>query len=127
MSSSDKSTQPKLPGEGYAQNIRARFWLTGKSGAYAGIGRITLLEKIHERGSINQAAKEMKMSYKKAWKLIDEMNQMFDEPLVLKEHGGKSGGGTQLTSKGQSVVEEFRQLEKKLVAFLQEESKKLNF
>ncbi|MDG4811695.1 LysR family transcriptional regulator [Hydrogenovibrio sp. 3SP14C1] len=127
MSSSEKLTQPKLPGEGYAQNIRARFWLTGKSGAYAGIGRITLLEKIHERGSINQAAKEMQMSYKKAWKLIDEMNQMFDEPLVLKEHGGKSGGGTQLTSKGRWVVAEFRQLEKKLIAFLQKESEKLGF
>jgi len=89
MSSSDKSTQPKLPGEGYAQNIRARFWLTGKSGAYAGIGRITLLEKIHERGSINQAAKEMKMSYKKAWKLEEIINlfktergKHFDPKLV---------------------------------------------
>lgn len=127
MSSSEKSVQSKPPGEGYAENIRARFWLTGKSGAYVGIGRITLLERIDERGSINQAAKDMKMSYKKAWKLIDEMNQMFDDPLVLKEHGGKSGGGTQLTSKGRWVVAEFRQVEKNLISFLQNESEKLGF
>ncbi len=117
----------KLPGDAYAENIRARFWLMGQGEAYVGIGRITLLEKIDQLGSINQAAKEMSMSYKKAWKLIDELNQMFEEPLVVKEHGGKAGGGTQLTDKGHLVVKEFRRVEEKLKAFLQEMSDNLGF
>lgn len=117
----------KLPGENYSEFIRARFWLTGQNGAYVGIGRITLLEKIDQFGSINQAAKEMKMSYKKAWKLVDEMNQMFTQPLVHKVHGGISGGGTQLTEKGIQVIQDFRMLEEKLITFLQIESAHLEF
>lgn len=118
--------ETKLPGDGYSEHIRARFWITGEKGAYVGIGRITLLEKIDEVGSINRAAKEMQMSYKKAWKLIEEMNQMFSEPLVLKEHGGKAGGGTQVTEKGQAVIRAFRQLETKFQRFLEQESADLD-
>lgn len=115
----------KLPGEAYSPKIRARFWLTGDQEGYLGIGRVTLLEKIHQLGSMNQAAKEMGMSYKKAWKLIEELNAMFDEPLVIKEQGGKSGGGTQLTPRGMQAIAQFRGIEERLVNFLEAESKKL--
>lgn len=115
----------KLPGEAYSPKIRARFWLTGDQEGYLGIGRVTLLEKIHQLGSMNQAAKEMGMSYKKAWKLIEELNAMFDEPLVIKEQGGKLGGGTQLTLRGIQAIEQFRGIEARLVTFLEAESQKL--
>ncbi|MDX1796348.1 MAG: winged helix-turn-helix domain-containing protein [Hydrogenovibrio sp.] len=114
----------KVPGEGYSEKIHARFWIKGQE-TYIGIGRVTLLEKIADKGSINAAAKEMGMSYKKAWKLIDEMNRFFSEPLVVKEHGGKSGGGTQLTDKGVFLVEEFRRIERRLTEFLEQESNRL--
>lgn len=114
-----------MPGEHYSDKISARFWLTGQDGAYVGIGRITLLEKIQQLGSINAAAKDMKMSYKKAWKLVDEMNQFFDDPLVLKEHGGKTGGGTRLTAKGEQLVKEFRRIEQELIDFLQKASSQI--
>ncbi len=116
----------KLPGENYSDNIRARFWIMGKNYAYLGIGRITLLENIQKFGSISQAAKEMGMSYKKAWKLIEEFNSMFDEPLVIKEKGGVSGGGTRLTEKGEQAIKQFRSFESKLVYFLDKESNLLN-
>jgi len=67
----------------------------------------------------------MGMSYKRAWKLVDELNQMFDEPLVIKEHGGVSGGGTQLTDKGREAIEQFRAIEVRLQRFLQTESNQL--
>ncbi len=117
----------KLPGESYSKNIRARFWLTGKESVYLGIGRITLLEKIQELGSISAAAKDMGMSYKKAWKLIDELNKMFDEPLVIKEQGGRSGGGTRLTDKGLLAIKQFRSFEERLIKFLKSESDMLSF
>lgn len=115
----------KVPGEAYSEKIHARFWIKGQE-TYIGIGRVTLLEKIADTGSINAAAKEMGMSYKKAWKLIDEMNQFFSDPLVVKEHGGKSGGGTQLTAKGRFLIEEFRRIEKQLAVFLEQESNRLD-
>ncbi|WP_232023406.1 winged helix-turn-helix domain-containing protein [Thiomicrorhabdus aquaedulcis] len=83
-----------------------------------GIGRIELLEHIAHFGSINQAAKQMGMSYKKAWKLIEELNGMYDQPLVVKVQGGKSGGGTQLTAKAERLIKCFRELEDDLQKFL---------
>lgn len=115
----------KLPGEAYSARIRARFWLTGDHEGYLGIGRITLLENIQTLGSMSSAAKKMGMSYKKAWKLIEELNGMFDEPLVIKEQGGKAGGGTLLTERGHQAIADFRAFEEKFAAFLQQESQVL--
>lgn len=108
----------KLPGEPYSKNIRARFWLTGENGGYVGIGRIELLQKIDEFGSMNQAAKSMGMSYKKAWKLVQELNEMYDQPLIVKEIGGKSGGGSVLTERGKKLIADFKRVESNLIEFL---------
>lgn len=116
----------KLPGEAYSDNIRARFWITGKHVGYIGIGRIELLEKIAKHGSMSQAAKSMGMSYKKAWKLVEELNAMYDEPLIVKAKGGKSGGGSVLTPKGEALIKEFRVIEQQLVLVLQQMSKMLD-
>ncbi|PLA75061.1 ModE family transcriptional regulator [Hydrogenovibrio sp. SC-1] len=121
-SDTKQTPSSKLPGEAYSERIRARFWLSDDSGSYVGIGRITLLEEIQKTGSINQAAKAMNMSYKKAWKLVDEMNQLLNQPLVIKAQGGKSGGGTILTQEGLWVLEQFRAIEQRLQKFLQHES-----
>lgn len=119
------SLQEKLPGEGYSNRIRARFWITGEKQGYVGIGRIELLEKVSQFGSINRAAKEMGMSYKRAWKLIEELNQMSDSPLVVKAQGGKSGGGTSLTEEGNRLIKQFRKLEQELIQFLENASKEM--
>lgn len=116
----------KLPGEQYSSRIRARFWITGEQQGYVGIGRIELLENVERYGSINRAAKEMGMSYKKAWKLIEEMNQMSERPLVVKSQGGRSGGGTSVTQEGEKLIAHFRELEKDLALFLERVSEKLN-
>jgi len=116
------SLEEKIPGGAYSEKIHARFWLAGEKGSYLGVGRIQLLEHIAASGSMNKAAKEMGMSYKKAWKLVDEMNQMYQQPLVEKAQGGKSGGGSVLTMRGQQVVKNFRLFEKRFEAFLQQES-----
>lgn len=112
----------KLPGEAYSERIRARFWITGEQSSYVGIGRIQLLENIDKYGSINSAAKSMGMSYKKAWKLIEELNQVTDKPFVIKSQGGKSGGGTALTDEGKRMVKKFRELEQEFISFLERAS-----
>lgn len=115
----------KLPGEPYSDGIRARFWITGNNSGYVGIGRIELLEKIDEFGSMNKAAKSMGMSYKKAWGLIQELNSMYDEPLVVKEVGGKSGGGSVVTERGRKLISDFKNIEVGLQRFLEEQCKNL--
>ncbi|UQB42917.1 LysR family transcriptional regulator [Thiomicrospira microaerophila] len=118
--------EKKLPGDPYSKLIRARFWIVGGEGdGYLGIGRIKLLENIQRYGSINRAAKEMNMSYKKAWKLVEDMNQLACQPLVLSEKGGRQGGGTQVTELGEAYIRYFRDLEDRLSKFLVEESVKL--
>jgi len=72
--------------------------------ARLGPGKVTLLEQIAATGSISAAARAMEMSYKRAWDLVEELNGIFDTPLVLSQSGGKKGGGASLTELGTAVV-----------------------
>lgn len=69
----------------------------------------------------------MNMSYKKAWKLVEAMNQRSNNPLVIRTAGGKDGGGTQLTDSGEKAIKQFNILKVKLRKFLDKESAKLSF
>ncbi|HCA27329.1 MAG TPA: molybdenum-dependent transcriptional regulator [Betaproteobacteria bacterium] len=84
-----------------------------------GRGRIELLEKIDACGSISQAAKAMKMSYKAAWDAVDAMNNIAGEALVTSASGGKGGGGTRLTAKGRKLVAMFQIVEREHMRFLE--------
>lgn len=70
-----------------------------------GPGKAELLEKIAASGSISSAAKKMNMSYRRAWELVDVMNQSFDQPLVISSVGGSHGGGARITEFGQQVLD----------------------
>lgn len=108
-------------------SIRSRIWLEGIQGPFLGEGKISLLKAIVKFGSINKAAKSMNMSYKKAWKLVEAMNQRSSNPLVIRTAGGIDGGGTQLTDSGEKAIKQFNILKVKLRKFLDKESAKLNF
>lgn len=90
--------------------IDGRFWLTKDNESFLGAGRIELLKKIEKTGSINAAAKEMKMSYKAAWERINGMNNLADEPLIQRKTGGKGGGGTTLTPYAHKLIETYSRL-----------------
>jgi molybdate transport system regulatory protein len=81
------------------------------NGQNIGHGKIRLLELIAEHGSISQAAKQMNMSYRRAWLLADQMNTMFLEPVLETQHGGTGGGHARLTSFGHSLVGHYRSIE----------------
>lgn len=78
-----------------------------------GPGKAILLEAIQRTGSISAAGRELKMSYRRAWLLVDSMNRCFREPLVTTATGGRSGGGAQITDHGLDVLERFRAMEAK--------------
>jgi molybdate transport system regulatory protein len=72
-----------------------------------GPGKIGLLKRIREHGSISAAARSMQMSYRRAWQLADELNHLLGEPLVETHIGGRSRGGAQLTPLGAAVIEHY--------------------
>jgi molybdate transport system regulatory protein len=81
-----------------------------------GPGKIELLEQIASFGSISAGARQMEMSYKHAWDLVEEMNRIFGKPVVTAQTGGKRGGGAQLTAVGLAVVSRFRAIERAATA-----------
>lgn len=101
--------------------VENRIWIEKDGFPFVGSGRVTLLELIHETGSMSKAAKKLGMSYKKAWELVKSMNSQADKELVIKATGGKNGGGTQLTPTGLSIIKQFRELEEKSKRFLKKE------
>ncbi len=90
-------------------NVRIEF---GDEDA-VGPGKIRLLELIKSSGSIAAAGRDMGMSYRRAWLLIDEVNRCFRKPVVEKRTGGSHGGGAALTPFGQALVTHYRAIETK--------------
>ena len=81
-----------------------------------GPGKVELLEAILETGSISEAAKQLGMSYNRAWLLVRTMNGCFKEPLVQAERGGGTGGGAALTKSGQAIVALYQQMTRDTLA-----------
>ena len=109
-----RGRRPTAPTQADGEQER-RAWLTIRvdfgEQRYLGPGKIALLELISKHGSIAAAGKEMGMSYRRAWLLVDEINQTFREPLVEKQMGGSGGGGARLTKLGRDVVGRYRAIE----------------
>ena len=94
-----------------AKNIKIHIPFGGLSAI--GPGKADLLEAIERNGSISAAARDMGMSYKRAWDLVDIMNRSFREPLVATATGGSHGGGAQITEFGYEILRRYRDLELK--------------
>ncbi len=95
----------------HKQRPRIRI-LMGASVAL-GPGRVDLLDAIAHTGSISAAARQMGMSYRRAWTLVEAMNRRFRNPLVESAVGGRGGGGARLTAAGREVVTRYRAMEDK--------------
>jgi molybdate transport system regulatory protein len=85
-------------------------------GLRVGPGKILLLEQIAALGSISAGGRALKMSYRRAWELIDELNAIFGQPVVVSKTGGKKGGGAALTSLGLALISRYRAIERAATA-----------
>ena len=90
-----------------------------------GPGKVRLLELIAETGSISEAARQMEMSYRRAWLLIDEVNGIFGKPVVETATGGAGGGGAKITPLGEAVIVAFRAIENGATELIQAKLTKL--
>jgi molybdate transport system regulatory protein len=91
------------------------------SGARIGPGKAALLESVRDTGSISAAARGMGMDYKRAWLLLDSMNEAFDTPVVIAAPGGTRGGGARLTPFGAELLARYRRLEAAAAALAAED------
>jgi molybdate transport system regulatory protein len=91
-----------------------RFRVDFGPGCSIGPGKIELLEEIARTGSIRQAARALRMSYRRAWLLVDAVNHSFREPATTASVGGAGGGGVTLTRFGSDLVRRYRSAAKRI-------------
>ena len=91
--------------------VQFRFRIYRDESIAIGPGKVALLEAIAETGSISAAARQLGMSYRRAWVLIDEVNRSLSSPAVNTSTGGAHGGGAVLTSVGERLVRHYRAVE----------------
>lgn len=99
-----------MAGEGAGWGLKVRVWVERDGVKVLGPGRVELLEHIHRLRSISAAAKQMRMSYRRAWELVRAMNDAAGVPLVETASGGPRGGSAALTGHGRRAVELYREL-----------------
>ena len=90
--------------------IKGRLWLEKDGEAFLSWGRVVLLERIREQGSIAAAARSMDMAYSHAWTLVAEINRLAGQELVSRTFGGRHGGRAWLTPAGEEAVVQFWRL-----------------
>ena len=105
--------------------VTGSLWIECDGERFFGPGRVELLEKIQETGSINKAAKQMGMSYKKAWEMVNAMNVQACKPFVITQTGGEKGGGSVITAEAKQLIAYHYQLRKRFLDFLEKETKQL--
>lgn len=76
-----------------------------------GPGKFRLLEAIHQAGSLSGAARQLHISYRRAWDMLDSINRNCCHPLVETAAGGVRGGGAKLTARGVALLASYRELE----------------
>jgi molybdate transport system regulatory protein len=105
--------------------VNGSLWIEGDGTRFFGPGPVELLKLIQETGSINQAAKKMGMSYKKAWEIVSRLNTITDSPLVITATGGEKGGGSSISDEAQQLIDYHQSLRERFKKFLEQETKHL--
>ena len=100
-----KSEGPSTAGD----RLNIRIDLAG--GLRIGPGKIAVLEEIGRSGSISAAGRALRMSYRRTWELVEDLNKGLGAPVVETAAGGSGGGGTVLTPAGKAIIERYRAIE----------------
>jgi molybdate transport system regulatory protein len=104
-----KLAEPKLAEPKPIDRLSIRIDLA--SGARIGPGKIAVLEEIERAGSISAAGRALRMSYRRTWELVEDLNRTLGAPVVDTAAGGSGGGGASLTALGKAVIARYRAIE----------------
>jgi molybdate transport system regulatory protein len=108
--------------EAQGTQIKGRLWLEKSGETFISWGRVVLLERIKETGSIAAAARSLDMAYSHAWTLVANMNRLAGEELVSRTFGGKRGGRAWLTPAGEAAVAQFWEVAAKFQEWLKKQN-----
>ncbi len=103
--------------------LRGKLWVDSDGLPAMTEAGADLLDQIDACGSLSEAARRLRFSYRRAWMLVDAMNTRWPKPLVMTAVGGEKGGGTQLTEYGSVVLRSYRELQIRLEHLLDRERK----
>jgi molybdate transport system regulatory protein len=106
--------------------IKARVIVQLDGENLLGPGRVRLMEKIQSTGSIAEAAREMGISYRKALRLINCINDQFENDVILTWKGGTDYGGAKLSESGQKLIDQYREMLKRVDLVLEEEASRFS-
>ena len=110
--------RPAATVKAVAPILRGRVWIDLRGMAAITEAGADLLEQIDATGSLSEAARRLRFSYRRAWLLLDAMNRRWPGPLVTTAIGGKRGGGATLTPRGRAVLSAYRDLQVQLETLL---------
>ncbi len=116
---------PVMQGSHSGMEIRSKLWIEMNGEPVFGKGRRYLLRAIDKHGSINRAAKEINISYRKAWGYIKAMEERLGMKLVERQTGGKNGGGAVLTEDARKFLKNYEALEKGMQELVDERFDKI--
>jgi molybdate transport system regulatory protein len=92
---------------------------------FLGPTQIRLLKQVVKDGSINCAAKNLKMSYQHAWHLLDRLNMLSPVPIVIRQKGGKDGGGCRISPYGMKLIRTYEKKVADIIRFLEQSNSEL--
>lgn len=101
------------------------IWIEKDGIKYFGKGPLELLEGIEKTGSINESAKLMGLSYKKAWTIIQRINEVTESEMIHTKTGGTKGGGAVISDEGKALMKQYKKLVVKFRQFLKKEGDRL--
>ena len=111
-----KKKVKKIINQSNSLEIRSKIWIVDENEEVVfGLGRFRILEAVERHGSINSAAKELKMSYRGVWGKIKATEDRLNKKILVKNAGGSSGGGSELTPFGKTLMKKFRRLRKYII------------
>jgi molybdate transport system regulatory protein len=105
-----------MAGKNCGKILRPRFRVVCGRDIALGPGKVELLRTLAEVGSLNEAARRLKMSYMRAWLLVRTMNRCFRQPLITAERGGRKGGGMKVTETGRRALALYQEIESAALA-----------
>lgn len=115
-----------MESENKTYSVKGKIWIEINDETLIGEGKVKLLMKTAELGSLRKAAAETGISYRKAWYSINQMNNAANTPLILLKHGGKEGGIAQLTPFGEKIISQYQKVEEDFTKFINGHSKSIN-
>jgi molybdate transport system regulatory protein len=104
---------------------RIKVWVESSGNAVLGDFRVDLLRAIEETGSLSAAAQKLGLSYRRAWDKVRDMERNFGARLVLTEKGGTRRGGSRLTPRATTLLNQYERFRKRMEADLQKEFKRV--